>query len=133
MENNFESDVQLVEAVRKQIEYYFSKENLQSDIYLTSQMDAQMSVPINVVMKFAKLKALTQDEALVREALKESTLVTISDNRIKSLVKYGTARSTIILRDVPSDSPEEEVKEIFNYPGCKRIVSIRSEIGDTWY
>lgn len=42
---------QLLEAVRKQVEYYFSKENLQSDVYLTSQMDAQMTVPISVVMK----------------------------------------------------------------------------------
>lgn len=42
---------QLLEAVRKQVEYYFSKENLQSDVYLTSQMDAQMTVPIAVVMK----------------------------------------------------------------------------------
>jgi hypothetical protein len=41
----------LIEAVRKQVEYYFSKENLQSDAYLTSQMDAQMTVPIAVVMK----------------------------------------------------------------------------------
>ena len=41
----------LIDAVRKQLEYYFSKENLQNDPYLTSQMDAQMSVPIAVVMK----------------------------------------------------------------------------------
>jgi len=45
---------QLVDAVRRQIEYYFSKENLQSDSYLTSQMDASMSVPLAVVMKVRK-------------------------------------------------------------------------------
>lgn len=44
-------NAQLLEAVKKQVEYYFSKENLQSDAYLTSQMDAQMTVPIAVVMK----------------------------------------------------------------------------------
>lgn len=37
--------------VKKQIEYYFSKENLGHDAYLTSQMDAQMSAPISVIMK----------------------------------------------------------------------------------
>jgi hypothetical protein len=42
---------ELVTAVRKQIEYYFSKENLQTDSFLISQMDANMSVPIPVVMK----------------------------------------------------------------------------------
>ncbi len=120
-----------IEAVRKQIEYYFSKENLQSDVYLTSQMDAQMSVPISIVMKFAKLKALTQDEATVRKAVEASTTLSIVDNRIKANIK-ANGRSTIILREIPSDAPEEEVKEIFNYEGCKPISSIRSDIGDTW-
>jgi hypothetical protein len=46
-----QTEKQLIEAVKKQVEYYFSKENLQSDPYLTSQMDAQMQVPIAVVMK----------------------------------------------------------------------------------
>ncbi len=94
-------------------------------------MDANRSVPISVVMKFAKLKALTQDEAVVRQALVDST-VTIVDNRIKANIKTA-GRSTIILRDVPSDSSEESVKEIFNYPGCKPIISVRSDIGDTWF
>lgn len=42
---------QLMDAVRKQVEYYFSKENLQSDAYLTSHMDANMTVSIAIVMK----------------------------------------------------------------------------------
>jgi hypothetical protein len=39
------------EAIKKQIEYYFSKENLGSDAFLMSQMDASMSVSIAVIMK----------------------------------------------------------------------------------
>lgn len=45
------SPQQLSEAVRRQIEYYFSKENLQTDAYLVSQMDAVLSVPVSVVLK----------------------------------------------------------------------------------
>eukprot|EP01038_Epipyxis_sp_PR26KG_P007194 gene7194-9812_t len=124
---------ELIEAVRKQIEYYFSKENLQTDAYLNSQMDAQMSVPISVVMKFSKLKNLTQDEAILREALVNSPHVTVLDNnRIKANFK-SSGKGTIILRDIPSDAPEDEVREIFNYDGSKSIVSIRSEIGNTWF
>lgn len=100
-------------------------------MYLTSQMDAQQSVAISVVMKFAKLKALTKDESVVRKALEDSSL-TIVDNRIKANIK-AVNRSTIILRDIPTETPEEEVREIFNYEGCKNIVSIRGDIGDTWY
>ena len=29
--------------------------------------------------------------------------------------------------------PESEVKEIFNFEGCKTISSMRSDIGDTWF
>jgi hypothetical protein len=122
---------QLSQAIRRQVEYYFSKENLQQDAYLTSHMDANMSVPISVIMKFAKMKALTQDEAVIVKALEHST-VSIIDGRIKANVKSG-GRSTIILRDIPSDAPEDEVREIFSYDGSKSIVSIRSEIGDSWF
>ena len=120
----------LIDAVKKQIEYYFSKENLQQDAYLNSQMDANMSVPISVVMKFAKLKALTQDENIVRKSLENAT-VTIIDDRIRANVKGGN-RSTIILREMPS-ATEEEVREIFNFDGCKPIISMRSDIEDTWF
>ena len=40
----------LLEAVRKQVEYYFSKENLQSDRYLVSIMDANKAVDISAIM-----------------------------------------------------------------------------------
>ena len=48
------TDKELYAAIRKQIEYYFSKENLQQDSYLTSHMDANMSVPLSVIMKVNK-------------------------------------------------------------------------------
>ena len=41
----------LKEAVRKQIEFYFSKDNLQTDAYLVKLMDANLSVPISAIMK----------------------------------------------------------------------------------
>ena len=48
------------DAIKKQIEYYFSKENLGSDAFLMSQMDASMSVSIAVIMK-VKLHRQTND------------------------------------------------------------------------
>jgi len=81
--------------------------------------------------QFAKLKALTQDENVLKEALENSTVVSIIDDRIKSLAK-PSGRSTIILRDIPSDTPVEEVRQIFEFDGAKPLGSIRSDIGDTW-
>lgn len=126
-----EYDPALLESVKKQVEYYFSKENLSQDPFLQSQMDAQMSVPISVIMKFSKMKHLTSDENVVRRALQDSS-VTIVNNRIKANIKAST-RSTIILRDVPADTTEEEIREVFNYEGARPIVSLRSDIGGTWF
>lgn len=124
----------LKEAVRKQVEYYFSKDNLQTDMYLVKLMDSNMSAPISAIMKFAKMKSLTQDEAVLRSALATSTVVTVVDDRIKSLTgKTAVQRSTIILREIPSDTPEAEVREIFNFEGCKPVHSVRSDVGDTWF
>lgn len=122
---------QLLAAVRNQVEYYFSKENLKNDSFLISKMDAQNSVAISTILTFAKLKALTEDESVVLEALKGSTIVSILDGRLKSTVKQG--RNTIILREIPADTTEEAIREIFNYPGCKPITSIKSDIEDTWF
>jgi len=124
----------LLQAVRKQVEYYFSKENLQSDTFLMSQMDASNSVPIAVVMKFAKMKTLVNgDEALLREALRDSSISPVTDDgRIRAQAKTG-GRSTIILREISADTPEAAVREIFNFEGCKRISSLRSDIENTWF
>eukprot|EP01041_Mallomonas_annulata_P008170 gene8170-16791_t len=121
-----------IDLVRKQVEYYFSRENLQNDSFLTSQMDSQNSVPIATVMQFAKLKALTEDEELIKKALETSKTVSIVDNKIKSNVKIG-GRNTIILRDIPSDTPEDEILAVFKYDDCKPIVSVRSDIENTWF
>lgn len=125
--------VPMSEQIKKQIEYYFSKENLSNDTFLQSQMDAQFSVPLSIIIKFPKVKALCQDELAIRQALEGSTVVSIVDNnRLKAIIK-PVGRNTIILREIPSNAAVEEVKEIFNYEGCSSITSIRSEIGDTWF
>ena len=45
-----QNEAQLLEQIRKQIEYYFSKENLANDSFLRSHMDGSMSVPVSVIM-----------------------------------------------------------------------------------
>lgn len=122
---------QLAAAVKTQVEYYFSKDNLKNDTFLLSKMDAQGTVAVSTILGFAKLKALTQNEAAVLAALDGSSVVSVVDGRLKSAVKQG--RNTIILREIPSDTAEADIREIFNYPGCKPISSIKSDIGNTWF
>jgi hypothetical protein len=49
----------LSNAVRSQVEYYFSKENLRTDTFLQSKMDAQSAVPLATVMAVSFLLFLS--------------------------------------------------------------------------
>jgi len=42
-------------ALRTQLEYYFSKENLVKDSYLVSQMDSESYVPIGTIANFEQV------------------------------------------------------------------------------
>lgn len=65
-------NVSLKECIRKQIEYYFSEENLLRDFFLRRKMDAQGFLPISLIASFHRVQALTTDVALVIESITES-------------------------------------------------------------
>ncbi|KAK3070219.1 hypothetical protein LTR53_010840 [Teratosphaeriaceae sp. CCFEE 6253] len=58
----------LMAAVSMQLEYYFSIDNLLKDLFLRSNMDSQGFVFFDVVANFNRLKNLTQDRSLLKEA-----------------------------------------------------------------
>ncbi|XP_058794713.1 la-related protein 1B isoform X2 [Phymastichus coffea] len=60
------------ETIRKQIEYYFSEENLLRDFYLRRKMDAHGFLPITLIASFHRIQALTTDVSLVIEAITQS-------------------------------------------------------------
>ena len=78
------------------------------------------------------MEALTTDERVVIKALENSTICSVEGGRVRGSLK-ATNRSTLILRDIPSNTSEADVREIFNFDSCRPISSMRSDIGDTWY
>ncbi|RMZ95866.1 la-related 1 isoform X3, partial [Brachionus plicatilis] len=64
------ADVDLL--IRQQIEYYFSEINLQKDAYLRSKMDAHGFIDLALIAGFKRVKSLSLDEHVVREAVKKS-------------------------------------------------------------
>ena len=54
----------------RQLEYYFSRENLAYDTYLKSQMDADQFVDIATIASFPQVKKLTSDLNLVTQVLR---------------------------------------------------------------
>lgn len=129
---------ELKAAIQKQVEYYFSKENLQVDWYLRSQMNAEMFVPIKTIAEFRMLKSLTTDLELIVSVMKKSQCVVVDETGAFVRPTLRAFRNTLILRDIPSTTDPEEVKGIFkdmkNSEGKTiEILDISSDIGDCWY
>lgn len=93
---------------RHQVEFYFSRQNLQTDGFLVSQMNAQMCVPVAVIAQFHKIQQLTSDTALIMESVKDSTVCAVTPDGIKPSIKQE--RNTIILREIPSETPQDKVR-----------------------
>ncbi|KHJ94517.1 la domain protein [Oesophagostomum dentatum] len=74
------NDESLKDCVRKQIEYYFSADNLQKDFFLRRKMNAEGFLPITLIASFPRVRSLTQDLALICEGLRDSDKVELSDD-----------------------------------------------------
>ena len=61
---------QLRQNLRKQLEYYFSRQNMSHDTYLKSQMDSDDYVLIATIANFNLVKRLTSDFQLIVDVLK---------------------------------------------------------------
>ena len=68
----------VLEAVRVQVEYYFSAQNLQKDYFLRGKMDDDGWIEISVIANFNRVRALAPNPAVIAEALVGSTLVELS-------------------------------------------------------
>lgn len=84
------------------------RENLANDTYLLSQMDNDQYVPIWTVANFNQVKKLTKDLKLITEVLRESPNVQVDEEGVK--VRPNHKRCIVILREIPDNTPIEDVK-----------------------
>uniref|UniRef100_A0A1D1XGX9 La-related protein 1B n=1 Tax=Anthurium amnicola TaxID=1678845 RepID=A0A1D1XGX9_9ARAE len=75
-------DPQLQAAVAKQIDYYFSPQNLCKDIYLRQNMDEEGWVPVSLIAGFNRVRNLTNNVQFILETLKTSTMVEVQVYRV---------------------------------------------------
>jgi len=120
----------LKEAVLKQVEFYFSEENLSKDAYLISLMDGDYFVPVSTIAQFGKMKALTTDESLIVESLSCSTVVQLSGDNTKIKPREGK-RTTLIIHQLPAETTSEEIEEILKKGDFKASVS--RDVNNTWF
>ncbi|KAK7879136.1 hypothetical protein WMY93_034084 [Mugilogobius chulae] len=125
------SEESLRESLKKQLEFYFSRENLSKDLYLISQMDSDQFVPIWTIACMEDIKALTSDLELIVDILKTSPLVQVDESGEK--VRPNYSRCIIILREVPETTPVEEVESLFNHENCPKALSAEFAHNSNWY
>ena len=98
----------LNDQIKKQIEYYFSKENLSRDSYLVSLMNSHLFVPISELVKFQQLSLLTTDVETIAKSVEGSELVVLSKDR--TMIKPNMQppqRTTVLWRKLPATVPED--------------------------
>ncbi|KAJ4967142.1 hypothetical protein NE237_018991 [Protea cynaroides] len=76
-------DPQLRAMLVKQIDYYFSSENLCKDIFLRQNMEEQGWVPVSLIAGFNRVKQLTNNLAFILDAVRSSTVVEVQGDKIR--------------------------------------------------
>ncbi|XP_048852406.1 la-related protein 1B isoform X2 [Brienomyrus brachyistius] len=73
----------LKEYIKRQIEYYFSPDNLERDFFLRRKMDKHGFLPVSLIASFRRVQALTTDINLIYTALEGSTEVELIEQKIR--------------------------------------------------
>jgi len=130
---------QLKQMLQHQLEYYFSRENLAHDSYLMSQMDSDQYVPIAIIANFNQIKKLTSDIKLVTQVLRETSKVQVDQEGLKVRPNHigyndvSSLRCTVILREIPDGTTQEEMQNLFSGINSPSIVSCEFSLNNTWY
>lgn len=126
------------EAIKSQIEFYFSDSNFRKDTFLRAAVESDPDgfVPISVLLTFNKLKKLTTDPDVVVSALQDSTSVLVSEDgkKVKRTTPLGevdtSAERTLYVKGYPledSDVNIEFVKSQFEKFGKVLLVKLRRD------
>ncbi|EOA12523.1 hypothetical protein CARUB_v10026475mg [Capsella rubella] len=138
-DNPVETDVAVVvpidelkQKIIRQVEYYFSDENLPTDKFLLNAMKRNKKgfVPISTIATFHKMKKLTRDHGVIASALKESSFLVVSSDgkKVKRLSPLPEIRDpkifTVLVENLPEDHSDENIREIFGKAGSIKSISI---------
>jgi hypothetical protein len=128
--------------VRFQVEYHFSDTNLAMDNYLVSRMheDKEYWVPVKIVCNLTKIRALTDKEDVVLNAIRKSDIVILNSDQTK--VKrpnyippkpklHKDLRRTAFLYGLSKDVTKEQIIALCSeYGTIKDIVFDENSIHD---
>ncbi|CAH8362377.1 unnamed protein product [Eruca vesicaria subsp. sativa] len=108
--------------VIKQIEYYFSDENLENDKYLISLMDEQGWVPIKIIADFKRVKMMTMDVEFIVHALRFSKSVEVQGDKIRKRdewSKWVPASKRSASEEKIGDNAKDSSESVTSKDNCK--------------
>lgn len=116
-----------IERVRKQVEWYFSDENLQKDSFLMKHItrNKQGYVSLKLIASLRKVKSIAKDWKVVLTAVQESSLLQVNEEgtkirRIEAAPKvdYSHLPKTLLVTNYPHNNPDEaDVRNEFSRYG----------------
>uniref|UniRef100_A0A1D1Z3U7 La-related protein 7 n=1 Tax=Anthurium amnicola TaxID=1678845 RepID=A0A1D1Z3U7_9ARAE len=123
----------LREKIVRQVEYYFSDENLPIDKFLLKYVKKNIEgfVPISVIASFRRMRKLVQHDMLVEAALRTSSqlVVSLDGKKVKRLHALpateveDTKPRTVLVENLPEDCSQDSIHKIFGRIGNIRSIS----------
>ncbi|KAJ0061927.1 hypothetical protein NL108_014507, partial [Boleophthalmus pectinirostris] len=104
----------LKDYIKRQIEYYFSLDNLERDFFLRRKMDQEGFLPIGLIASFHRVQALTTDVSLILEALRDSQEVEIIDMKIRR--KEDPEKWPLPGLNLPNHAHTTDFSQLINCP-----------------
>ncbi|CAG9577592.1 unnamed protein product [Danaus chrysippus] len=98
----------LKDLIKKQIEYYFSPDNLARDFFLRRKMSPDGTIPVTLIASFHRVRALTADVQLVLDAIRDSDRLQLIGG-FKVRTAFEPTKWPIL--DLPSNSDDGERQE----------------------
>ncbi|XP_055335301.1 la-related protein 4-like isoform X3 [Paramacrobiotus metropolitanus] len=130
-ENAIPDNPEVLAAIRTQIEYYFSKQNLARDTYLLSKMDGDGYVEITLIAGFKMVAKWTGDIGLITTAIKSSPKLELDitgmkvrgvQNQVESkLLVPDKQRTTVVIHDLLEDVKKEDIEDLFAKTNFKPV------------
>nr|XP_033338486.1 la-related protein 7 [Megalopta genalis]XP_033338487.1 la-related protein 7 [Megalopta genalis]XP_033338488.1 la-related protein 7 [Megalopta genalis] len=117
-------------AILKQMEFYFSDASLSKDRFLSSLINNDPYVDLNVFVSFNKIRELTTDINRINKAIQSSTMLSTSEDGTKVrritpiMVKENTDECTVYVQNLPPDADHEMLSGIFSAYGTVEYVSV---------
>lgn len=128
-ENSGISEEVLKNNIKTQIEYYFSRQNLQKDFFLRRKMDAEGYLPATLVASFNRVRSLTNDVTFIMQAVQDSDIVELKDGKFRPKDEPSSWPLTSDQPDpVISPKPESEIDNAADQPKIDKTIRLNPNV-----